>query len=203
MKHVSTGTKLPALISVWQCYYCGNVYGEKKNCMNHVRRNHHPTVSPHMFGTPVGFQCPDCKLCFKTEEDLKLHICGTVPTFWTNESEKPKCPQCAKTFKNYDEVLYHFAVTHVTEEKFQCDKCDFKAKHPKDLSSHKCELRKKSKCDMSQKSLKNNMRKIKIIKKCDIKKEIETDLKKSDKKLILLRKTTKRKCSTYDNVYKV
>ena len=108
-----------------------------------------------MFGTPVGFQCPDCKLCFKTDEDLKLHICGTVPTFWTNESESPKCPQCAKTFKNYDEVLYHFNVTHVTDEKFKCDLCDFKARHPKDLSSHKCDLWKKSKCDASQKNLNN------------------------------------------------
>ena len=130
-----------------QCYLCG--LKVKPNVSNpivtHIIDEHNlDHITNYMYGIPRTHQCPDCKLMFKSEEDLKLHICGQLPPFWligANDNNN-QCPKCDKKFKTYGRLLHHHATVHSQVHNFACELCDYTAVHPANVRQHEREMHK-------------------------------------------------------------
>ena len=139
-----------------QCYYCGDIY-DTLTVQEHIKSQHNVKVNPHMYGRPLNYQCNECKLMFKSEDMLKLHICGTVPPSWlgVKTSDKKQCPKCDKVFINYRRLLEHHASTHTIEKKFKCDKCDFWTFTREQMDRHEASHNSPLTCDICFKSLKS------------------------------------------------
>ena len=122
-----------------QCYLCGEEHS-KDDIQDHIKEKHQfSKISTKMFGIPRTHQCSDCKMVFKTSDDLSLHICGFVPPSWKSGTEESRnqCPKCDKIVSNYKTLLEHYAAVHTKEKKFNCDQCDYKACTPKEVKRHK------------------------------------------------------------------
>ena len=148
-------------LTKFQCYYCGALFDSSAEAKEHIEQVHNPDhgVNGFMFGKQLQYQCQDCKLMFKTEENLKLHICGTLPPTWTGikmvGDTKFPCPKCDSEFVTYRRMLEHHAVNHTTEKKFKCSKCDYTSFTREPLERHEASHGEVVTCDICFKSLKN------------------------------------------------
>ena len=63
-------------LTSFQCYYCGHLSDSSADAKEHIENVHNPDhgVNGFMYGKELQYQCHDCKLMHKTEENLKLHI---------------------------------------------------------------------------------------------------------------------------------
>jgi len=170
-----------------QCYICGLEIKIKANESNQIvshiknehnfhwnlvlKNNYDSTIRYSMYGAPRPHQCPECKLMFKSEEDLKLHICGQIPPFWLNgigKNDNP-CPKCDKNFNTYGKLLFHYATVHTKVRNFACEFCDFTAFHPDHVRGHvrtwykvgdfKCDFQCESKFNLRNHKLSSHVKK--------------------------------------------
>ena len=85
----------------------------------------HGTWRKYHFGKERTHQCPACKFLFESEERKNSHYCRY--TLDENpEWGKNNCKICDMKFPSRDQLLQHHRSYHVTEEKHQCNQCDFK-----------------------------------------------------------------------------
>ena len=100
-------------LSTFQCYFCSALFDSSADVKDHIEQVHHPDhpVNGFMYGKELKYQCSECKLMHKTDENLKLHICGTLPPTWIGikmvGDTKFQCPKCDSEFVTYRRMLEH------------------------------------------------------------------------------------------------
>ena len=116
--------------SPWQCYFCGLIITEtedKKEIKEHVKLVHDPNITQNMYGAPRDHQCTECKVVFRTEVNLKEHVCGiTNPSISIQKGEKTICPSCGLSFPTHAAFQNHHHKVHLQEAKFECHQCEAK-----------------------------------------------------------------------------
>ena len=128
------------------CYFCG-FKGTFTEIHMHIRSEHgieNPTpFGKKMYGKSEGHPCQDCKVIFKTENSLKLHICGSgiLPPSLRESGEEgdEKCPVCQEEFSSYQGLTAHYSVKHMAQYlwKFPCEICDNVSPNNAILKKHK------------------------------------------------------------------
>ena len=120
-----------APLQPWQCYFCGLIITEtehKKEIKEHVKLLHDQNITSQMYGIPRDHQCMECKVVFRTEANLKEHVCGiTNPSInYSLKSGGTICPSCGLTFTTHKHFLRHHNRVHLQEPKFDCHQCEAK-----------------------------------------------------------------------------
>ena len=115
----------------WQCYFCGLIINEtedKREIKEHVKLVHDPNINQNMYGAPRDHQCTECKVVFRTEANLKEHVCGiTNPSIrYSLKDERTICPTCGLSFTTHYQFLRHHNRVHLQEQKFECHQCEAK-----------------------------------------------------------------------------
>ena len=129
-----------------QCYKCGETFDELPLVKEHVK-NAHGVSKRKQYGKPRDHQCHVCHAMYETEEKLNNHMCS----YTFNSSDKVgenKCQICDIEFKNREKLSSHNLAFHVTEKRFECDQCNFKAKVARSLTLHKKRKHQKIKEDI-------------------------------------------------------
>lgn len=69
------------------------------------------------------FECDKCTASFKSENDLKQHICSTnVQREMTESAQKYRCDICLKNFVSPSKLKRHYLI-HTGQRPFRCDIC--------------------------------------------------------------------------------
>ena len=118
--------KILLCMKLFRCKKCRKCFGSDKALIQH-------NMLPCVYS--VGdFTCTQCGEQCRSENQLKVHVCGQH--LQACSERQFKCKKCKKAFKS-EECLQKHEMIHVKRKQFTCKKCEKNFKSVEDLNEHR------------------------------------------------------------------
>ena len=90
-----------------------------------------------LHGSDAPFRCRHCNYAVKAKDNLTKHekLHKVHPTATTSSTKVFECTKCPTTFEKKEQLKAHVNL-HGSRQRYQCDRCDYAAKHHANYLQH-------------------------------------------------------------------